>query len=63
MSREKRSAGALSVQQGVSQPPSINPDMLNRLRKNRRKKLSADDYADGILRGDRTILSQAITSD
>lgn len=61
MNRDKRSTGALSVQKGVAQPPSINPDMVNRLRKSRRKKLSADDYADGILRGDRTILSQAIT--
>lgn len=61
MSRERRTAGALSVQQGVPQPPSINPDMLNRLKKNRRKTLSADDYVDGILRGNRTILSQAIT--
>lgn len=61
MNRDKRSTGALSVQKGVAQPPSINPDMINRLRKSKRKKLSADDYADGILRGDRTILSQAIT--
>ena len=61
MSRERRTAGALSVQQGVPQPPSINPDMLNRLKRNRRKMLSADDYVDGILRGNRTILSQAIT--
>jgi LAO/AO transport system kinase len=61
MNRDKRLTGALSVQKGVAQPPSINPDMINRLRKSRRKKLSADDYTDGILRGDRTILSQAIT--
>jgi LAO/AO transport system kinase len=61
MSSNKGPAGALSVQKGVVQPPSINPDMLNRLRKSRRKRLTADDYVDGILRGDRTILSQAIT--
>ena len=61
MSRERRTAGALSVQQGVPQPPSINHDMLNRLKRNRRKMLSADDYVDGILRGNLTILSQAIT--
>ncbi|HNY57107.1 MAG TPA: methylmalonyl Co-A mutase-associated GTPase MeaB [Bacteroidales bacterium] len=61
MSRERRSTGALSVQQGVPQPPSINPEMMNRLNKRRRKILSADDYVDGILRGNRTILSQAIT--
>jgi LAO/AO transport system kinase len=61
MNRNKGPAGALSVQKGVAPPPSINPDMLNRLRKSRRKRLTADDYVDGILRGDRTILSQAIT--
>src|SRR5512136_2616293 len=61
MNREKGSTGALSVQKGVAQPPSINPDMVSRLRKNRRKRLTAEDYVDGILRGDRTILSQAIT--
>jgi LAO/AO transport system kinase len=61
MNKDKGPAGALSVQKGVVQPPSINPDMLNRLRKSRRKRLTADDYVEGILRGDRTILSQAIT--
>jgi len=61
MSRDKRSTGALSVQKGIAKPPSINPDMLSRLKNNRRKELTADDYAEGILRGDRTILSQAIT--
>jgi LAO/AO transport system kinase len=61
MNRNKGTAGALSVQKGVVQPPSINPDMMNRLRKSRRKRLTPDDYVDGILRGDRTILSQAIT--
>jgi LAO/AO transport system kinase len=61
MNKNKGPAGALSVQKGVVQPPSINPDMLNRLRKSRRKRLTADDYVDAILRGDRTVLSQAIT--
>jgi LAO/AO transport system kinase len=61
MNRNKGPAGALTVQKGVVQPPSINPDMLNRLKKSRRKRLTADDYVEGILRGDRTILSQAIT--
>ncbi len=61
MNKNKGPAGALSVQKGVVQPPSINPDMLNRLRRSRRKRLTADDYVDAILRGDRTVLSQAIT--
>jgi LAO/AO transport system kinase len=61
MSSNKRQEGALSVQKGVVPPPSINPEMLTRLRQQKRKKLTADDYVDGILRGNRTILSQAIT--
>jgi LAO/AO transport system kinase len=61
MNKEKASAGALSVQKGVVHMPSINPDMMNRIKKNRRRRLTADDYVDGILRGDRTVLSQAIT--
>ena len=61
MNKGKESAGSLSVQKGVSPPPSINPDVINRIRKNRRRQLTAEDYTDGILRGNRTILSQAIT--
>jgi LAO/AO transport system kinase len=61
MNKEKVSAGALSVQKGVIQPPSINPDLADRIRKNKRRRLTVDDYVEGILRGDRTILSQAIT--
>ncbi|MDZ7689561.1 MAG: methylmalonyl Co-A mutase-associated GTPase MeaB [Balneolaceae bacterium] len=39
---------------------SINPRGLKRLKK-RRKKLTVEDYVEGILEGDRTILSRAIT--
>ena len=51
----------LGVRKGVPQPPSINPDIANRLKKNRRKNYNAGQFAEGILAGDRTILSQAIT--
>lgn len=61
MAKGKGTAGALSVQKGVIQPPSINPEVISRLRRTRRKHFSADEYVDGILRGDRTVLSQAIT--
>jgi len=61
MEEEKRPAGSLSVQKGVSQPPNVNPEVLSNLRRNRRKIYSADEYAEGIFRGDRSILSQAIT--
>jgi len=64
MSRDRRSnRGSLGNSKGVSQASQqSNPDMLKPPeRKNRRKRLTADDYVDGILRGDRTVLSQAIT--
>ncbi|RUT78498.1 methylmalonyl Co-A mutase-associated GTPase MeaB [Ancylomarina longa] len=51
----------LQVNSGISQPPSINPKILERLKKAKRKKYSVDDYVKGILNGDRAILSQAIT--
>ena len=50
----------LQVNSGISQPPSINPRIAERLKKKRRK-YSVDDYVNGILKGDRGILSQAIT--
>ncbi|MGL5785196.1 MAG: methylmalonyl Co-A mutase-associated GTPase MeaB [Bacteroidales bacterium] len=47
----------LTVNEGVSAPPTVNP-YLNR---KRRKKYSASEYVEGILKGDITILSQAVT--
>jgi len=61
MVKEKEVPGALSVQKGVDQPPSINPEVMKHLKKNRRKSFTAEEYVEGILRGDRIILSQAIT--
>lgn len=48
---------ALEIQNGVEQPPVVNP-YFHRVRRNR---LSVDDYVSGILDGNITILSQAIT--
>lgn len=50
----------LQVNSGISQPPSINPRIAERLKK-KRKQYSIDDFVNGILNGDRGILSQAIT--
>jgi len=52
---------ALTVNAGVEQPPLVNPDALDRIRRNKRKTLTAEEYAEGILKGNITILSQAIT--
>lgn len=48
---------ALQVNGGVEQPPIVNPH-FNRIK---RHNYTVDDYCDGILKGDITILSQAIT--
>ncbi len=47
----------LKVNQGVSVQPMINPN----LRRVPRRKLTAEEYVEGILRSDITILSQAVT--
>lgn len=50
----------LMVNRGVEQPSIINPYLQGR-RKKRRPQLTVSQYVEGILRGDNTILSQAVT--
>ena len=50
----------LTVNSGVEQPSIINP-YLSRFRKKRQRFLSADEYVEGILKGDVSILGQAVT--
>jgi LAO/AO transport system kinase len=52
---------ALNVKKGVAQPPSVNPDILRKIGKTRKRQYSEDEYVKEILAGNRTILSQAIT--
>jgi LAO/AO transport system kinase len=61
MEGKKRYKSALYVQEGVHTPPSINPDVLMGKGRKTRKKYTVDEYVSGILSGNRTILSQAIT--
>jgi LAO/AO transport system kinase len=61
MSKEKDPHPALSVSKGVEQPESVNKRAAERIRTARQKKLSAEMVVDGVLKGNRTILSQAIT--
>lgn len=52
----------LNVNQGIEPLPSVNEDSVKRFLKNKKKSpLSAQHYVDGILKGDITILSQAVT--
>jgi LAO/AO transport system kinase len=50
----------LVVNDGVVQPPSVNPYLQTQLRK-KRKQYTVAEFVDGILKGDRVILSQAVT--
>jgi len=61
MDKNKEFKSSLRVHKGIPQPPSINPDVLTKSGRKRRIKYSADEYVSGILSGNRTILSQAIT--
>ena len=50
----------LTVNSGVEQPAIVNP-YLNQMRRKRRQQLSVQEYVDGIVAGNVTILSQAVT--
>ncbi len=52
---------ALIIQEGVPRPPSVNPYVLTKAGKKKRSNYSVDEYVAGIVSGNRTILSQAIT--
>lgn len=52
--------GGLSVNKGIPQPPSINP-YLNKKARARKRDFTADEYVTGILAGNITLLSQAVT--
>ena len=47
----------LTVNKGIVQPPAINPNF----KKSKRKNYSSSEYAEGILRGNIAVLSQAVT--
>lgn len=49
----------LAVNPGVVQPSSVNPYLKGRFR--RQPKLTVPEYVDGILKGDVTVLSRAVT--
>ncbi|MDP2336982.1 MAG: methylmalonyl Co-A mutase-associated GTPase MeaB [Bacteroidota bacterium] len=52
----------LNVNQGIEPLPSVNADSVKRFLKNKKNRsLSIQQYVDGILNGDITLLSQAVT--
>lgn len=52
---------ALHVMGGVETPPALNPDLAFRSRIKRRRRPDAATLIEGVLAGDRVLLSQAIT--
>ena len=61
MDKKREFKSSLKVKEGIPQPPNINPDVLTKSGRKKRKKYSADEFVSGILSGNRIILSQAIT--
>lgn len=51
----------LKVNKGIEQPEAMNPNIAARIKNLQKKSLTVDEYAEGILKGDINILSQAIT--
>ncbi len=51
----------LKVNAGIPQPDSVDKDSIKRFVSRKRKLLPAHEYVNGILRGDITLLSRAVT--
>ena len=52
---------ALKVNKGITQPTSFHPDAQGLFKNSKPQNLEVKDYVDGIKKGNRTILSKAIT--
>lgn len=52
---------ALKVNKGIEQPPSVDTNSAQRFIKIKRKRPSVQEFVDGILNGNLTLLSKAIT--
>lgn len=61
MAEEKNKGSNLKVNDGVDQPPQVNQDAAERYSHIRPDQLTAGDYTRGILEGNRSLLSKAIT--
>jgi LAO/AO transport system kinase len=61
MDRKKDFRSALKIGDGVAQQPNINPGILSKTGRKNRRNYSDDEYVEGILSGNRTLISQAIT--
>ena len=60
-SKKKNKSSALQVNKGVDTPPQVNKDAAERFSNIHTDKLQPEEYVQGILIGNRTLLSKAIT--
>lgn len=61
VAKKEKFQSALKVQEGIEQPSVVNPHLSKTLNSGKRNILNVNEYVDGILNGNRTILSKAIT--
>ncbi|HSG67586.1 MAG TPA: methylmalonyl Co-A mutase-associated GTPase MeaB, partial [Bacteroidales bacterium] len=59
--KKHKENSALHVKKGISQPPQVNKDAAERFSRMKLDEIPADDYVKGILGGNRSLLSRAIT--
>lgn len=61
MNKKRPYESALKVNKGVAQPPTVDKDSAQRFLNLKRKRPSVDEFIEGILNGNMTLLSKAIT--
>ena len=61
MEQDKPFQSALKINEGITQPDSLNPQAIEKMKSMRRTVLPAQRYVEGILQGDIVMLSKAIT--
>ncbi len=61
MEKDKESGTSPGVREGIQHPPAVNPELFASKGRKKKRLFSADRYVEGILSGNRTILSEAIT--
>ena len=61
MTEDKSKKSALNVQKGIDQPSQLNPALSSGLQKFKKTKPAVEDFFQGILNHDRSMLGRAIT--
>ena len=61
MLQKKDNPSALKINKGIPQPSAVNDDAAKKFIQKKKETLSLNEFVNGILSGNRTILSRAIT--